>query len=429
MSALTRRSFLRGLAALPLLPRLPGLPRRETERSLILVWLDGGMSHLDTFDGKPDATPEIRGELKSARCALEGVFVSEHLSEVGKRLDRCVLVRSLTHGEGNHDRASHYLLTGHRPSPVLVHPCLGALPEPDASRALPSFVAIPSAPDYGRSGFLPITRGPFEVHGDPGRGDFVVPNLAPPAGLEGAIALRDALDQLDGEPRSEAEAARDRFRRQARALAADPEARSSFDLRAEPTELRARYGPHRLGQSCLLARRLVQRGVRVAMVHMPGWDDHQNIKSAMTYGFPGKIFMLDQALGALLDDLREKELEERVVIALLSEFGRTPRMNPLGGRDHWPRAQCALLAGAGLRKGVVIGKTDERGEEPSEDPVSPGDVFATLGAALRLDLEATLRTADGRPVRLVEEGAAPIAKALGWRTAGARGARRDVRGG
>ncbi|MEO6594859.1 MAG: DUF1501 domain-containing protein [Planctomycetota bacterium] len=411
-----RRSFLGGLAALPFAARELAMAPLRRPRALILIWLDGGMSHLDTFDAKPEASPAIRGDLGSVRCAVDGVFVSEHLPELARRLDRCALLRSVTHGEGNHDRGSHLLLTGHRPSPVLVHPALGAVfgHEPDA--VLPPYVAIPQAVEYAGAGFLPPMRGPFVVGGDPGRADFAVRNLDADGGrvrvqATRAQAMRTVVDELDGAPRGAAEAQRDHFVAMATRLSEDAAARRWFDLAAEPAEQRARYGRHRLGQSCLLARRLVQGGVRTVLVTDTGWDHHQQIKTALTYGFPPKLQALDQALSALLDDLRQQQLDDSVLVCVASEFGRTPRLNPLGGRDHWPRAQSVLLYGAGIRP-VVVGRTDARGEEPAERAIAPAEVFATLVAALGIDRELVLRTSDGRPVRLVADEAEPVHEVL-----------------
>jgi len=401
----TRRQLFLGLAAAALLPRPVRTPRR-----LVLVWLDGGASHLDTFDGKPEAGVHIRGDLPSRRTPLDGVFVGERLAGLAARLPRCALIRSLSHGEGNHDRGSHLLLTGRRPSPVLVHPSLPAAMVKDLEvPALPAFVAVPDAPEYGGAGFLPASAGPFEVGGDPARADFSVRGLEAPAGSE---RRRDLLAKLDaqGGARSPAERVRDRFVRQAAAMTADPAVREAFDLAREPDAVRARYGRHRLGQSCLLARRLVGAGTRAVLVRDVGWDHHLKIASALTYGFPPKLDALDQALSALVDDLEEGAGD--VLVCVASEFGRTPRLNPAGGRDHWPRAQSVLLYGAGIARGAVLGTTDAKGEEPASDPCTPGDLFATLVRALEIDADAALRTPDGRPVRLVPEDAKPLAAVL-----------------
>lgn len=396
----------RALLCSPLLGFVPRLPLVEPGRALIVVWLDGGMSHVDTFDGKPEASLDIRGDLKCVPSKLEGAFVSAHLPKLDAVLDRCVLLRSVTHGEGNHDRGSHLLLTGHRPSPVLVQPSLGSVLAADAAGALPPYVVIPDLPQYAGPGFLGATRMPFVIAPD-AAGD-----LAPRPDSEVCDRLVTRLDALDGAPRSASEVARDVFRARARALTLDAAARGHFDLSAEKAEVRSRYGRHALGQGCLLARRLVRGGARCVLVRDAGWDHHQALPRALTYGFPPKLQALDEGLSALIEDLDREGLAERTVVMLASEFGRTPRINPLGGRDHWPRAQSVLLFGAGLKRGTIVGSTDARGEEPDSQPVSPAEVHATVLHCLRVPHDRTLRTPDGRPVPVLADAAEPIAKAL-----------------
>lgn len=418
----TRRHFLSSLAILPWAGPFAcrdragqPFPCRRRARALIVVWLDGGLSHLDAFDGKPEAAANVRGDGRWQRIEGEqDVWLSDHLPELGKRLGRTALIRSLTHGEGNHDRGAHLMLTGHRPSPVLVHPALGAALAVAAGSddPLPAYVAIPTVPAYGGAGFLPATRGPFPTGGDPAKPGFRIADLAARADAAAIDALVDQLDRLDGRPRSPAEGERDRFARAARAMANDPQLRELFALDREAPKWRERFGRHRLGQSCLLAARLCRGGVPTVLVRDDGWDHHRDVRRELTYGFPGKLTQLDEALRGLLDLLREQQLEDDILVAVLSEFGRTPRLNPEGGRDHWPRAMSALLFGGGIRPGAVVGSTDARGEEPSSDACSPEDLCATLLAARGIDLDTQLATGTGRPIRLLAEGAAPIAAVL-----------------
>lgn len=414
-----RRHFLqRSLAALPILPGLVRAADRDggggSGRALIILWMDGGMSHLDTFDGKPEASRAIRGDLGTVRTPIDGVFVSEHLARIGALLGEACLIRSITSPEGNHDRGSHFMLTGRKPSPVLAYPSTGALLAHlnEARHGVPPYVAIPDAHPFAKNGFLPAIDAPFEVEGDPARPGFAVPNLATRPGSDRALRLLDTVDRLDGAPRSESEAARDALVRQARRLSLNPENRELFSLQGEPPEVRDRYGRHTFGQSCLLARRLVEGGVGTVFVRDTGWDHHQGIARALTYGFPPKLAALDQAVPALFEDLRGRGLLDRVTVILASEFGRTPRLNPAGGRDHWSRASSVLMFGAGLGRGVVVGRTDARGEEPIEDPVSPRELFATLLHAVGSETSRILRTPDGRPVSLVEDGVAPVEAVL-----------------
>ena len=419
MKTIPRRPFLTTLGAFPFLPALLSGRRPahgQAPRALILLWMDGGMSHLDTLDCKPDAPPNIRGDLGSLQSSLDGVFVSELWPRLGAIMKECSLVRSVTSPEGNHDRGSHFMLTGRRPSPVLTYPSLGSvlgqISALEASNPIPPYVVVPDAHQYARHGFLPVVHAPFELRGDPSQSAFRVKNLEPKPGMERALRLLETVDRLDGPPRSPSEQARDQFLAQARYLSLSPEVRALFDLKSERADLRQRYGRHFFGQSCLLARRLVEGGVGTVMVRYRGWDHHRGIKRALSEGFPPKLPALDSAISALHQDLERRGLLERVLVVLASEFGRTPRINPAGGRDHWSRASSVLLFGAGVRRGVVAGRTDARGEEPIDLPVSPADLYATILQALRADPEASLSSPDGRPIRVIEEGAKPIREIL-----------------
>ncbi len=395
------------MGALPFLPGLlSGAPLlQNSKRSLILIWMDGGMSHIDTFDGKPEAPPNIRGDLETRESSLEGVFLSKHLPQLAARMKKLSLIRSITSPEGNHDRGSCYMLTGRRPNPVLTYPTFGSIFGQDGVKMdhpIPPYVAIPDAHYYARQGFLPLAHGPFEIGGSPGVKSFKVRDLEPLPEMKQAIDLLKRVDQLDGRPRSESEVARDLFLHQAQYLSLESEARAMFDLSQEAAAVRQRYGRHELGSSCVLARRLVQAGVRTVFVRYKGWDHHRDIVNAMTYGFPPKMDAMDQAVSALHDDLEQRGMLENTLVMVASEFGRTPRINSSGGRDHWSRASSVLLFGAGIRPGTVIGRTDAKGEAPIEYPVSPADLFCTVLSALSADTDRKLHTADGRPIPIVE---------------------------
>lgn len=399
-----RRGFVTTMGALPFLPGLlPAAAGRQSKKSLIMIWMDGGMSHIDTFDGKPEAPSGIRGDLVCNETSLEGVFFSEHLPRLSRLMKKMTLVRSITSPEGNHDRGSCYMLTGRRPNPVLTYPSFGSVYGGTEEGALPPYVAIPDAHYYAREGFLPLTKGPFELGGSPGVQNFRVKNLNPHPQLERALELLRKVDALDGAPQSSAEVARDQFLAQARDLSLNAQTRELFDVSKEKEATRQRYGRHFLGQSCLLARRLVEGGVGTVFVRFKGWDDHQKIATAMTYGWPPKLEAMDEAVAALHDDLEARGMLENTMVVVASEFGRTPRINGSGGRDHWSRASSVLLFGSGLKPGCVYGSTDAKGESPLEDPVTPGDLFCTILAGLGADLERKLSTADGRPIPLVEE--------------------------
>ncbi|WP_395089697.1 DUF1501 domain-containing protein [Armatimonas sp.] len=380
-------------------------------KSCILIWLDGGPSHLDTFDPKPDAPSEVRGPFSTISTRIPGIALSEHLPRTAQVLDKVALIRSLTHELGNHDTGSHFLLTGHRPNPALAYPSLGSIVAKERGNraALPPYVVLPEATSALGPGYLSGAFGPFAVGRDPAQAR----DLALPEGLtlERLGERRAILEQLDRFSQTvEANAAtqsRDAAYEQAYRLLAAPEAKAAFDLAREPASLHERYGRSKLGTACLTARRLVEAGARFITVVDSGWDTHQNIAKTLPDAlFPGsgKLPALDRAYAALLTDLSERGLLENTLVVLMGEFGRTPKLNALGGRDHWPRAGFACLAGGGVRGGQVIGKTDASGESPTERPVRPEDLSASILTLLGIDPATEYHHPDGRPLRLINDG-------------------------
>jgi len=398
---------LQASAASPVSPRA---------KSCILIWLDGGPSHLDTFDPKPDAPSEVRSPFKDIATSVAGVRICEHLPQTAKVMGDVALVRSLTHELGNHDTGTRYLLTGHRPTPALDYPSLGSLVarETGFGAAIPPYVAIPGDAVGGnsnaaRSGYLPGAFSAFNVGPDPAR----VRDLNPPGGVSFARSeqRREMLAKLDGFTRDVEEGGatqnRDAFYEQAYRLLASAEAKSAFDLDREKPATRQRYGQGKLGTGCLLARRLVEAGSRFVTVVDTGWDTHQQISRELPDSrFPGsgKLPNLDRAYAGLITDLRERGLLDSTLVVMMGEFGRTPKLNALAGRDHWPRAGFVCLAGGGVRGGQVIGATDAHGEVPSDRPVSPPDLAFTLLKLLGVDPARELTTPGGRPVKTLSEG-------------------------
>jgi hypothetical protein len=403
-------------------------PQRDV--SCILIWLDGGPSHLDTFDLKPDAPIEVRGEFRPIATNVPGIQICEHLPLTAQQMDRVAVLRSLTSSLGDHDTASQFMLTGTPPSPSVEHPSYGAVvayetlsaprsgpgarsQEPGA--ALPPYVIVPAlrASAGSGAGFLPARCRPFAIGGDPSRAEFRVQDLFLPeevtsGRLDRRRAFLKAMDAFSRAVESgPATQGRDAAFEQAYRLITSQEAKQAFDLTREPQAMRDRYGRHRLGQSCLLARRLIEAGSRFVTVTDTGWDHHQNVFRAMREGFPGKLPGLDKAYSALLEDLRQRGLLASTLVLLMGEFGRTPKVNSAGGRDHWPRASFVCLAGGGVRGGQVIGATDARGEAPDERPLTPQDLACTIYALLGIDAGKEYLTPDGRPIRLVT-GGAPI---------------------
>ena len=388
---------------------------QKRDLSCILIWLDGGPSHLETFDPKPDAPIEVRGEFKPIPTSVAGIQICEHLPRTARIMREVALIRSLTHELGNHDTGSQYLLTGHRPAPVVQYPSLGSIiaRETGVSRALPPYIAIPDAVPAAGPGYLPGAYSPFAIGGDPSKPDYKVRDLEPPESIGfDRVNRRRAMQQtLDNFARhveqSPATASRDAFYTQAYRLLTSAEAKGAFDLSQEPQKVRERYGGRRVGTGCLLARRLVEAGARFVTVVDNGWDMHQQIFKAMPDAFfpgSGKLPALDTAYSSLITDLRERGLLETTLVVMMGEFGRTPKINAAAGRDHWPRAGSVLFSGAGVRGGQLIGTTDAYGETPAERPVRPEDVAFTILKLLGVDPNKEYTAPSGRPLKLLSEG-------------------------
>lgn len=385
-------------------------------KSCILLWLDGGPSHLETFDPKPEAPAEVRGPFGTIRTAVPGIQLSEHLPRTAEQMSRVAIVRSLTSPVGEHGLANHYLLTGYRPSPVLEYPSIGSVAAHFRSEtnALPPYVAVPDRSAAAGPGFLGEVDAPFVTGGDPGKPDFQVRDLDFYPGVDGSrierrSGFRARLDAFHRRIDASAPSSSPRFE-QAHRLITSPEAKGAFDFAAEGEAVRARYGPRTFGQSCLLARRLVERGVPFVTVHYPGWDSHENLVTRLYEGYTGAqvgvglIPTFDQAFAALVEDLAERGLLGETLVVAMGEFGRTPKLNTAGGRDHWPRAFSVALAGGGVVGGQVVGASDRAGESPADRPVTPADLARTIYTMLGVDPDAELHTPDGRPVRVNQGG-------------------------
>jgi hypothetical protein len=390
-------------------------PTRAT--NCILIWLAGGPSHIDTFDPKPDAPGDVRGEFKPIETAVPGLRISEVFPNLARVMDRVTLIRSVTSPEMDHERAAQHLLTGYRPSPALVYPSFGSVVARTrgfARSTLPPYAAIPDAPLFASSGYLTPAYDPFAVGGDPNQEAFRVRDLTPPdtVTLDRLRRRRAMVHTLDGFARDVAEtpltASRDQFIRQAYELLTSGAAQDAFRIGQETPATRDRYGRTPLGQSCLLARRLIEAGVSFVTINdrgaqQLGWDTHaQNFPTIKTALAPP----IDQGVSALIRDLAERGLLESTLVVMMGEFGRTPHINGNAGRDHHGRANCAILAGGGVPGGQVVGRTDAKADAPVERPVTPADLAATLYTALGIDPNHQFETPDGQPIRLVDKGQA-----------------------
>ncbi len=426
-----RRSFLKvaslGLGGLAL-PQALHARAADTsaprDTAVILIFLSGGPAQLDTFDPKPDAPEEVSGPFASIPTAVPGVRVTELFPEVARRMDRMSVLRALHHTTGSHHHGYHWMMTGTHPDNLQFgvnhRPALGAVAAryrgPNRT-GMPAYVGMPRATGYGGPAYLGPRYGSFEVP-DPNDAKFQVPNLKLAAGTD-AGKLTDRKELLrsfdtmrrDLDTRGNA-AALDGFQREALDLVLGPTARTAFDLNHESSRLRDHYGRTRIGQCCLMARRLVEAGVTFVAyedyetcewdLHGPAGNDPFGVKK----GTALKGGHLDKALSALTDDLNDRGLLERTLVVVTGEFGRTPKINAGGGRDHYPFVFSALLAGGGLNHGRVVGASTANADRPRERATTPGDLLATVYHVLGIDPATAPPDATGRPIPLLSEGAA-----------------------
>jgi uncharacterized protein (DUF1501 family) len=406
-----------GLTLPKLLAAEQGKPTRDV--SLIYLFLHGGLSTIDTWDLKPGAPAEFRGEFKPVATNVSGVQLCEHLPRLAKQMDKFSLVRSFRHHNSDHGPADHYMLTGYFPQagfnpglkPNNQRPAHGAViaKKLGPRGSVPPYVCLPKMHPSCGPAYLGAAAAPFVVDADPNAPDFAVPDIVPPPALD-AQRLDDRkalLSKLDRFQQSaEARANKDAqtvgvFQQKAFDLMTSAEAKKAFDIHAESDKLRDEYGRNSLGQSCLMARRLVQAGVRCVTIDHSNYDTHDsNFATLKKVLLPG----LDAALSTLLRDLSERGLLDSTLLVVTGEFGRTPRINKNAGRDHWGPAFTVGVAGGGIKGGMVVGKSDARAERPASDPNGPEDLSATLCHLLGIDPKEEFQTPDGRPVAIVNNG-------------------------
>lgn len=383
-------------------------------KAVIFVELAGGPSQFETYDPKPDAPIEYRGEFGVVATNVPGVLFSELMVEQSKLMDKLSIVRSVHHQSNSHDPSSHLSQTGYYKrgakggrSSADTMPCFGSviakLRGPNVS-GLPAYVGVPKVMRNGQASYLGKAYNPFETVRDPNTPEFRVENLSPVSGLtDGRFNdRRGLLTSFDGQRRlfdlEGSSSAIDRFREQSFELVTGPRARAAFDVEAEPDSLRDAYGRTTTGQNLLLARRLVESGVTCVTVSVTGWDDHGKLASGLKQRGPA----YDQGMAALVRDLYERGLNKNVLVVAMGEFGRTPRYNSAAGRDHWGAVMSVLLAGGGLQPGVV-GSSNSKGEFPVEAPYRPENVLAMIYRHLGIDPQLTFDDFSGRPRYLLEE--------------------------
>ena len=437
---MSRRSFVQigvaGMAsvALPQVLRAKeaavasGATKKDT--AVILLWLDGGPSHMDLYDLKPNAPTEYRGIWMPIPTNVPGIEIGELFPLQAKCADKFSIVRSLHHDTGDHFAGGHHMLTSRGGATGVDttgrYPSIGSIVAKVCGprrEGMPAYVGVPYAmsiglrPGYFGANYLGLEHNPFETEGDPNAANFQISNINLATGLtidrlEDRRGLLQRIDQM----RRSVDAsgtlrAMDRFDQAAYDLVAGTAARKAFDIGAEDPRVRDRYGRHTWGQSTLLCRRLVEAGCTFVTAHFGGWDHHWDLQSGMERYLP----IVDRAVAALFEDLSLRGLSDRVLVVLCGEFSRTPRMNnggnggpPLSkgtpGRDHWGNATFCLMGGGGVKGGQIVGSTNAKGEVPKDRPVTPSDIHATIYHVLGVDPSVSFLNHAGRPVPAIDHG-------------------------
>jgi hypothetical protein len=377
--------------------------------SVIHIFLPGGIAHQETFDPKPFAPIEYRGELGTVKTKIEGELFSETLPKTAQIADKITVIRSMTHGEAAHERGTHNMFTGYRPSPALQYPSMGSVVahEYGPKNNLPPYVAVPSIPNvYAGTGYLSSAYSPFSLGSDPADGGFRVQDLNLPNGINDSrfATRRNVLEAVNDhfakKEKSDGLAAMDTFYDRAYSLISSPQARAAFDINAEPAPLRDAYGRNAAGQRMLMARRLVEAGVRFVALQFGGWDMHTGIANGMRSSMPP----FDQAFAALITDLSQRNLLDRTLVMVSSEFGRTPKINKDAGRDHWPKVFSVVLAGGGVKKGYIHGASNATASEPERDGIGPEDLATTIYHQLGIVADKELMAPGNRPIEIVDGG-------------------------
>ncbi|HEY1377370.1 MAG TPA: DUF1501 domain-containing protein [Gemmataceae bacterium] len=383
--------------------------KEPAAQALIHIFMPGGMAHQESFDPKPTAPLEYRGDMGVVQTKLDGVVLNECLKHTAQVADKITVCRSMTHGEAAHERGTHNMFTGWRPSPAVVYPSMGSIVshELGVRNNLPPYVCIPNQPTtYAGSGYLSSSFAPFSLGSDPAGKGFRVQDLDLPGGVDAdrftnrRTMLEAVNEHFAGKEKADNVAAMDTFYQRAYSLLSSQKARQAFNINDEPDKLRDQYGRNAAGQRMLMARRLVEAGVRFVALHYGSWDLHAGIAASTRSQLPP----FDQAFATLINDLDQRGLLKTTLIMVSSEFGRTPKINGSAGRDHWPKVFSVVLAGGGIKAGSVYGSSDPTASEPQDDPLTVEDLAYTVYHQLGIDPDKKLMSPGNRPVIIVDEG-------------------------
>ncbi len=378
-------------------------------QGIIQIFLPGGLAHQESFDPKPFAPAEYRGPFGAINTSIPGIQFGQFMPEIAKIADKITVIRSMSHGEAAHERGTHNMFTGYRPSPALEYPSIGSVisHELGPRNDLPPYVCVPSVPnEYANSGYLSSAFGPFALGADPAQGNFQVRDLSLPGGVDDKRFERrkSLLETVDHHFRSmedsDAIESMDAFYQHAYKLISSQKAREAFNLKAEPDAIRDEYGRNAAGQRMLLARRLIEGGVRFVSLTAGGWDHHDNLKAGIEKNLPET----DKAIAALIRDLDRRGMLDSTLVMVTTEFGRTPKINPTAGRDHWPRVFSTMLAGGGVKRGYIHGASDALGGEVDENGVTVADFATTIYHQIGINADKELMSPGSRPIEIVDGG-------------------------
>jgi hypothetical protein len=394
-----------------------GAESKKSDINCIFLFILGGMPHQDMWDVKPNAPAEIRGDFQPIDTAIPGIQIGDVLPKTSRVTDKFAILRGMTHTDSDHGRGFHVMMTGKKAGVGDFngnqnnnqHPCLGSMvARLGKPGELPPYISVPNFLNSGGPSFLGASYGPFVIEADPAAPDFSVRDITLPVNISSdrnsrrQAALREInrferrAEEVDSKVRS-----LDAFYQKAYNLMTSKKAKQAFDIHREPAKVRAEYGMTSIGQCSLLARRLVEAGCRFVSIENGHWDTHRkNTWSLRELLCPA----FDQAIPAMLNDLQQRGLLDSTLVVVTTEFGRTPRINALLGRDHWPNAFSILMAGAGLKVGQVIGATDKHAASVVDRPMSPEDMSATILRVLGIDHETIVHTPLGRPIPMVDGG-------------------------
>jgi len=383
--------------------------KEGSAKSVIFIFLPGGAPHQETFDPKPYAPIEYRGPMNSIETNVPGVRINEIFKQTAQMANKITICRSMTHGEAAHERGTHNMFTGYRPSPALLFPSMGSVVthEFPPKNHLPQYVCIPNQPNtYAGTGYMSSAFAPFSLGADPASGSFTVKDLKLPGGVDDArfVRRRTALDAVNDHFASKEKAdsldAVDTFYDRAYSMISSQAAREAFNIAAEPDAIRDEYGRNTAGARMLLARRLCEAGARFVTLNYGGWDMHNNVNGSIR----GQVPAFDQGFATLIRDLDRRGKLKETLVCVASEFGRSPKINGSAGRDHWPKVFSVVLAGGGIKEGTVYGTSNATASEPEDNPLTVEDWATTIYKCLGIVADKELMAPGDRPIEIVKGG-------------------------